>query len=179
MEKLPKDILIEIALNLNPNVCQSAKRENQVICQNEHFWRQKLVKDYPEYTNFKLKKCSYRIIYINMFSFHSEIRKSAQIFLNHFFGESQKYMNKDLYLQDFKNEILKLFFRLRKFVYAEFYDEFYKAMKKFPNSLKPNIITNILNSNTVAADRLFGTEDDPNEFINEILENMIETYKEF
>lgn len=50
MEQLPKDVLIEIALNLNAidllNFCKLQKRETQAICQNENFWRRKLVKDY-------------------------------------------------------------------------------------------------------------------------------------
>lgn len=183
MEKLPKDILIEIALNLNPddviNFCKSAKRENQVICQNEHFWRRKLVKDYPEYFNFELTEINYKTIYINMFIFHQEIHRFTRDFLNRFFGESQRYMNKDLYLKDFKNEILKLFFILYKLEDDEFYNEFRGAMKTFPTSLKPGIITHILNQQNIVADRLSGTDDDPDNIIMEILENVIQTYKEF
>ena len=183
MEKLPKDILIEIALNLNPNdvisFCKSGKRENQVICQNEHFWRQKLVKDYPEYVNFELTQINYKTNYLNMFIFHQEIHRFARDFLNRFFGESQRYMNKYLYLKDFKVEILKLFFLLYKLEYDEFYDGFYRAMKKFPTSLKPRIITDILNQQDMVADRLLGTDDDPNQIVLEILENVIQTYKEF
>ena len=51
MESLPKDVAIEIALNLSPadliRFCSASKAQNR-ICNSNDFWRRKLNKDYPE-----------------------------------------------------------------------------------------------------------------------------------
>ena len=50
MESLPKDVAIEMALNLSPpdliNFCSASKAQNR-ICNSNDFWRRKLDKDYP------------------------------------------------------------------------------------------------------------------------------------
>ena len=51
METLPKDVAIEMALNLSPadliRFCSASKAQNR-ICNSNDFWRRKLKKDYPE-----------------------------------------------------------------------------------------------------------------------------------
>ena len=51
METLPKDVAIEMALNLSPadviRFCSASKAQNR-ICNSRDFWRRKLEKDYPE-----------------------------------------------------------------------------------------------------------------------------------
>ena len=51
METLPKDVAIEMALNLSPpdliNFCAASKIQNRV-CNSNDFWRRKIHKDYPE-----------------------------------------------------------------------------------------------------------------------------------
>jgi len=53
MEKLPKDILIEIALDLNLQdvfgYCLSSKYINERVCENKFFWINKLYKDFNIY----------------------------------------------------------------------------------------------------------------------------------
>ena len=50
MEKLPKDILIEIALDLDLQdvfgYCLSSKYINEIVCENKIFWINKLYKDF-------------------------------------------------------------------------------------------------------------------------------------
>ena len=52
LERLPKDVLIEMALDyeLNDilNLCLTSNRLNSVLCDNDEFWRQKLERDYPD-----------------------------------------------------------------------------------------------------------------------------------
>jgi Leucine-rich repeat (LRR) protein len=60
MENASKDVLFTIALNLDlPSIlkwCSSNSRINRYICQNDNFWRSKLLKDYPDYQKFDLNR---------------------------------------------------------------------------------------------------------------------------
>ncbi len=51
MEKLPNDLLIKIALELDyPGIialCATSKSMNNIICQNQIFWMNKFVKEFP------------------------------------------------------------------------------------------------------------------------------------
>ena len=51
MESLPKDVAIEMALNLSPvdliRFCSASKAQNR-ICNSRDFWRRKLEKDYKK-----------------------------------------------------------------------------------------------------------------------------------
>ena len=51
MNKLPKDVIVLLALDLTlPDIislCQTKKRIDQIICQNPNFWRQKIQRDFP------------------------------------------------------------------------------------------------------------------------------------
>ena len=50
LPKLPRELIIMYVLNLDINhvmkLCSVSKRYNLVICQNPHFWRKKLEKDF-------------------------------------------------------------------------------------------------------------------------------------
>lgn len=104
METLPKDVLIEMALNLSPpdliSFCASSKTQNKIICQSETFWRRKLQKDYPEeFLNFyqtgnPIKNP--REVYINRFTLISrEIENFVDEFIDKVFPEFKKFLNKD------------------------------------------------------------------------------------
>jgi Leucine-rich repeat (LRR) protein len=60
MENTSKDILFTIALNLDlPSLlkwCSSNSRINRDVCQNNNVWRSKLLKDFPDYLKFDLKR---------------------------------------------------------------------------------------------------------------------------
>ena len=70
METASKDVLFTIAMNLQlPELlkwCSSNSRINKDVCQNDHVWRSKLLKDYPDYQKFNLKK-SLRETYVFMY----------------------------------------------------------------------------------------------------------------
>ena len=52
MNNLPKDVTVEIALNLRPadlvKFCSVNRKTNSHICDSKDFWRRKLIKDYPD-----------------------------------------------------------------------------------------------------------------------------------
>lgn len=92
METSSKDVLFSIAMNLDlPDLlrwCSSHPRINRNVCQNEHLWRSKLLKDYPEYQTFNLDKSLreiyvflYQLTYIRNLLRHP--KKSLRYFLKH------------------------------------------------------------------------------------------------
>ena len=66
MEKLPKDIIVSLALELNLEdivmLCQTTSRFNEKICQNNIFWLNKLIKDYGLKVSLKEAKKEYLLI---------------------------------------------------------------------------------------------------------------------
>ena len=85
MESLPKDVAIEMALNLSPpdlvRLCSASKAQNR-ICNSNDFWRRKLEKDYPEevfhsyVTEIPIENP--KQIYINKFTF---VTKKIHVFI--------------------------------------------------------------------------------------------------
>ena len=71
MDKLPKDVVAEIAMELNNidiiRLCKSNKKFNQNVCENESFWLNKILKEYPQVKNFKKIGNTYREIYQNLY----------------------------------------------------------------------------------------------------------------
>lgn len=55
LEKLPSDVLIYMALNLDMpeilNLCNISDKINSILCNNERFWMNKVIKDYPKIFN--------------------------------------------------------------------------------------------------------------------------------
>lgn len=53
--KMPKDVIRELAINLEPNdlvnFCQTSKRMYETVCNSQDFWWRKLQKDYPMVTD--------------------------------------------------------------------------------------------------------------------------------
>lgn len=70
MESMSKDILSTIAMNLDlPSLlrwCQSNSEINNHICNNSNVWRNKLLKDYPDYESFGLNR-SLKETYVFMY----------------------------------------------------------------------------------------------------------------
>ena len=60
METASKDVLFTIAMDLDlPSLlkwCESGSRINHSVCQNDNVWRNKLLRDYPDYERFDLKR---------------------------------------------------------------------------------------------------------------------------
>ena len=71
LSSLHKDPTLLIALELSPkdllNLCKSSKRFNDLICNNDNFWRMKLVRDF-NFTNFtKVENLTPKQIYKQLY----------------------------------------------------------------------------------------------------------------
>ena len=108
MESLPKDVAIEMALNLSPpdliNFCATSKTQNRV-CNSNDFWRRKLEKDYPEVLKTTDKIIEYpREVYIYKFTYVSRSLEKLQekIITKSFPYRFSRYLTdeyrKDLYM---------------------------------------------------------------------------------
>lgn len=68
--QLPTDVLFEILLNSTPEtltkICQTNERLKR-ICNDEHLWRQKLIKDYPYVTNKPIPYATLKQLYIDLY----------------------------------------------------------------------------------------------------------------
>ena len=125
MESLPKDVVIEMALNLSPddliNLCSVSKSLNR-ICNSNDFWRRKLEKDYPEevfhsyITEIPIENP--KQIYINKFTF---VTKKIHIFIPNFISE--------FFHEDFKNFLTQEY---NNKLYLSLY-EIYENMKNYKN----------------------------------------------
>ena len=70
MDKLPPDIIAQLALDMNItdvfNWCLLNSRFNSSVCKKEIFWMNRLIKDYPKYKDFlpeETHKERYRILH--------------------------------------------------------------------------------------------------------------------
>lgn len=67
MERLDKNLLIETALDLDNaslvKLCQTSKKINNVICENNNFWMRKLFRDFPNLIGKIPLNNNYRRIY--------------------------------------------------------------------------------------------------------------------
>jgi hypothetical protein len=71
MENLHKDVLIELALELNLddlfNLCQTNKRFNSLLCKNDDFWKQKYITLFGlEYYKKQKKITNHKKEYLNL-----------------------------------------------------------------------------------------------------------------
>jgi Leucine-rich repeat (LRR) protein len=103
MENASKDVLFTIALNLDlPSIlkwCSSNSRINRYICQNNSFWRSKLLKDYPDYQKFDLNRSlKETYVFLYQLSYIRELLDTndsiADIFLKQELDLSRKGLNK-------------------------------------------------------------------------------------
>lgn len=91
LEKLPKDLLIELALSFDLasllNFCQSSKNINQIICENIQFWYRKLITDFNIYRKDIPKKyINNPKIYYEDIIYH--LRNGINKFLIHYISEN-------------------------------------------------------------------------------------------
>ena len=122
METLPKDVRMEIALDLSPpdliRFCTTETKQNKEICESETFWRQKLEKDYPEellyfYDN-NIPVNNPKKLYIDKFTFlSSEIENYVDEFIHLFLEKISKYLTKQ-YKEDLFNVIFDVYSQILK-----------------------------------------------------------------
>jgi hypothetical protein len=187
MESVPKDLLFDIALNLNTldliNFCKVQKRHNQYICNSERFWKTKLLKDYPNYEEIGNKQDSFKYEYIKVHLFYTFIDRKAQELINKYFGDAQVYMNKNKYIEDFRKNFLNMYLFVLRHIKVKDdkidSDSLYEAVYLFMNSgfnytLLPKIIVDIVNGvyGQGAADRLNEEASWYGTFQNDILEAL-------
>lgn len=116
MDTLPKDVVVEMALNLSPpdliNFCITEKRQNQIVCNSEIFWRRKLVKDYPGEYDEGIKNA--KSIYIDRFTrISSAIEAFIPIFITKIFGETFN----NFFTVEYKKELYKKIYTIYKRLY--------------------------------------------------------------
>jgi hypothetical protein len=67
MESLPKDIIASTALLLNLSdiaaLCETSDAFNKNVCQNDTFWLNKILHDFPNYIDFRDPTLTYKEIY--------------------------------------------------------------------------------------------------------------------
>ncbi len=114
MESLPKDVTMEMALNLSPpaliNFCTSSKKSNQV-CNSDSFWRRKLEKDYPkEFYKTEKPIVNPKQIYIYMFTFISrQIEEFMKIFLSKIFAPFSYNFLTSEYKKELSSKIYEIY----------------------------------------------------------------------
>src|SRR5688572_4507006 len=100
MNTLPKDVTIEIALNLKPadliKFCSVNRKANNLICDSKDFWRRKLVRDYPE----EMKEIEDKVlnnpkkIYMKRFRYISKkIEEFMEQMITIIFEDFEKFLN--------------------------------------------------------------------------------------
>ena len=100
MNTLPKDVTVEIALNLKPadlvKFCSVNRKTNSRICDSKDFWRRKLVKDYPE----EMKEIEDTVldnpkkIYMQRFRYISaKIEEFIEQMISIIFEDFEKFLN--------------------------------------------------------------------------------------
>ena len=111
MENLPKDVAIEMALNLSPvdliSLCSSSKTQNR-ICNSNNFWRRKLDRDYPGDFASGTILTNPKELYIKRFTYVSrKIEEFMENIIKEAFPENfSRFLNteyrKELYLKLYK-----------------------------------------------------------------------------
>ena len=115
MNNLPKDVTVEIALNLKPGdlvkLCRTNRRFHKNICDSKDFWRRKLVKDYPD----EMKEIGNTIlenpkkVYMERFIY---VSKKIEEFIDQMeiilFEDFRQYLN-DQYRQEVFNTLYELY----------------------------------------------------------------------
>ena len=123
MESLPKDVAIEMALNLSPvdviRFCSASKAQNR-ICNSNDFWRRKLDRDYPGDFLPGTILTNAKELYIKRFTYISRrIEEFMENIIRDAFPENfSRFFNKD-----YKKELYLKLYKLYEMVKNEEYKE--------------------------------------------------------
>ena len=123
MESLPKDVAIEMALNLSApdliSLCSTSKTQNR-ICNSNDFWRRKLEKDYPEEL-------------LQFYQTGEPVDNPKQVYVNKFTFLSRK-------IEEFVEELIEKIFNknFAKFLTGEYKKEIYSRLYKIYEDAKIN-----------------------------------------
>ena len=134
MDSLPKELTIEIALNLKPadlvKFCAGNRKISERVCDSKDFWRKKLVQDYPEEMK-ELKRIvinNPKEVYMKRFAF---ISKSIEDFI-------PKYL--DITFSPANTKRINNVFR-KKF-YKALYELYIDVSENYNTTLKDPIYVN-------------------------------------
>ena len=155
MDTLPKELTIEIALNLKPadlvKFCAGNRKISQRICDSNDFWRRKLERDYPE----EMKELKGIVIknpkdvYMKRFSF---ISKSIEEFI-------PKYL--DIVFTPTRAQRINNVFK-KKF-YEALYELYVDVSENYQATLKDPIYVN--NEEDLRSDFFFAFSPRMNSFV--------------
>lgn len=130
MENIPKDISVEIALNLSPidivRLCATNKKFSREICNSNDFWRRKLQKDYPDETRQIEGQIlsNPKNVYITRFTAVSKlIEDFIPEFIEIVFGDFGKYLNE----------------KYREDAFTAIYDVYEDVNKNYATAIKKRI----------------------------------------
>jgi hypothetical protein len=144
MEKLDKNVFIALALDLSLSdlsaLCQAKKRFNDLLCNNNEFWRLKLFKEYPYTIGLFKKKEDFQIIY----------RKTKDaIYTLPLFNE----IGENLEI-DWKKRLKSLYFSIIYLYRIDFF-EFYLRGEFDDEELNDGFDEQLTDENYEAGDRLY------------------------
>ena len=123
MQTLPKDVAIEMALNLSApdliSFCSASKSQNR-ICNSNDFWRRKLEKDYPEEL-------------LQFYQTGEPVNNPKEVYINKFTFISRK-------IEEFVHEFIEKIFNknFSKFLTKEYKKEIYSRLYQIYESVKTN-----------------------------------------
>lgn len=93
-EKLHRDVLIYIALQMDApeilSLCRTNSRINEIICENDKFWMNKVIKDYPE-----IFDSPYRDTYGNSYKEIYELLSQEYMYINIDYAIEYTYYDDD------------------------------------------------------------------------------------
>lgn len=151
MQSLPKDVAMEMALNLSPpdliNFC-STQKNYKIICDSKIFWLKKFSKDYPNEKEITMENAKevyvrkFRVVSIKIENFIDEMiseifNKSFIKFIN---IEYKKSLYNNLYklYTDTKNDLSKMGVSNRQEMDDYLYDQFYSKIPPYIREFYPN-----------------------------------------
>lgn len=94
MNSLPDDVIIYIALIMDTQevlqLCNTHSKFNKIICNNQKYWLNKLLNDFPEdFKNGDIKK--YGPDYKSFYKFHAYVTIGIEIIIDQYNEEAEKY----------------------------------------------------------------------------------------
>ena len=184
LEQLPRDVLWELAINLDYadiiKLCQTNKNLNQKLCQQDTFWRRKLLKEYPDYEQLFPKRLpTLREEYERANRFSNKIIADINVFLKDHVGMMTNYLSSQ-YFNDFRNAIIQIYkalmtIRKENFQDIDDYNDarmelIYERLRLIDNFV-PGRSRILRNRRTPVEQRIF--EHDYSEYFSDFIEELI------
>lgn len=100
LERLPKDVLMSLALEFNiidlVNLCRTSKTINDKICKQKHFWSTKFVNEFgKEAVKYKSENETWQRFYINVASSLDKVSGDPWEFFDNIYYSIMQYSEDD------------------------------------------------------------------------------------